>query len=96
MVRDLPGSRSSPNPQRQEGGQSRNQNWRRRAFRLPGFKYSWNGDLELARVRSIISPRTVLLEYVNAGGGRRTIERSIRQLSLILGVEELGLGPKLA
>jgi hypothetical protein len=32
---------------------------------------------------------------VNAGGGRRTIERSIRQLSLILGVEELGLGPKL-
>jgi hypothetical protein len=33
---------------------------------------------------------------VNAGGGRRTIERSIRQLSLILGVEELGLGPRLA
>ena len=58
---------------------------------IPGME-TW----KLARVRSIISPRTVLLEYVNAGGGRRTIERSIRQLSLILGVEELGLGPKLA
>jgi hypothetical protein len=58
---------------------------------IPGME-TW----KLARVRSIISPRTVSLEYVNAGGGRRTIERSIRQLSLILGVEELGLGPKLA
>jgi hypothetical protein len=44
---------------------------------------------KLARVQTIISARTVMLEYVNAGGGRWTIQRSIRQLSRILGVDEL-------
>jgi hypothetical protein len=56
---------------------------------IPGME-TW----KLALVKNIISPRTVVLEYVNAGGGRRTVESSIRQLSLILGVDELGPGPK--
>ena len=44
---------------------------------------------KIARVISIVSARTVRLEYSNAGGGRKELQRSIRQISLILGVDEL-------
>jgi hypothetical protein len=55
---------------------------------IPGME-TW----KIARVVSLVSARTVLLEYANAGGGRKTLERSIRQVSLILGVDELCTEP---
>ena len=51
---------------------------------IPGME-TW----KIARVISIVSARTVRLEYSNAGGGRKELQRSIRQISLILGVDEL-------
>jgi hypothetical protein len=55
---------------------------------IPGME-TW----KIARVVSLVSARTIQLEYVNAGGGKRTLQRSIRQVSLILGVDELGSAP---
>ena len=51
---------------------------------IPGME-TW----KIARVVAKVSARTVMLEYSNAGGGLRTLQRSIRQVSLILGVDEL-------
>ena len=56
---------------------------------IPGME-TW----KLAKVVEVLSARTVLLEYVNARGGRTVLQRSIRQVSLILGVEEIGPKPK--
>ena len=43
---------------------------------------------KLGRVIQLISARTVLLQYSHAGAGHKQIRRSVRQISLILGVEE--------
>jgi hypothetical protein len=56
---------------------------------IPGME-TW----KIARVVSLDSPRTVTLEYTNAGGGKKTLQRSIRQVSLILGVDEFDVAPK--
>jgi hypothetical protein len=56
---------------------------------IPGME-TW----KIARVVSLDSPRTVTLEYTNAGGGKKTLQRSIRQVSLILGVDEFDAAPK--
>ena len=57
---------------------------------IPGME-TW----KLARVISLISARSVLLEYANAGGGRKTLQRSVRQVSLVLGVDEIDAQPAL-
>ena len=56
---------------------------------IPGMD-TW----KIARVIEVVSARTILLEYTNAGSGRKTLQRSIRQVSLILGAEELGPKPR--
>jgi hypothetical protein len=56
---------------------------------IPGME-TW----KIARIVELISARTVLLEYTNAGGGLKTLQRSIRQVSLILGVDELDPKPR--
>jgi hypothetical protein len=56
---------------------------------IPGME-TW----KLARVIESLSPRTVLLEYATASGRLKTLQRSIRQTSLILGAEELDPQPR--
>jgi hypothetical protein len=43
---------------------------------------------KLGRVVQLISARTVLLQYSHAGEGYKQIRRSVRQITLILGIEE--------
>ena len=57
---------------------------------IPGME-TW----KLARVIESLSPRNVLLEFSSASGRLRTLQRSVRQTCLILGVEELFPQPNL-
>jgi len=45
---------------------------------------------KLGRVVQLISARTVLIQYSHAGAGHLQIRRSVRQICLILGIEEYG------
>jgi hypothetical protein len=48
---------------------------------------------KLGRVVQLISSKTVLLQYSHAGAGHKQIRRSVRQISLVLGVEEYSQQP---
>jgi hypothetical protein len=45
---------------------------------------------KLGRVVQLNSARTVLIQYSHAGEGHKQIRRSVRQITLILGIEEYG------
>ena len=48
---------------------------------------------KLGLVVQLISSKTVLLQYSHAGAGHKQIRRSVRQISLVLGVEEYSQQP---
>jgi hypothetical protein len=57
---------------------------------IPGME-TW----KLARVIECVSARTVVVEFASASGRLRTLQRSVRQLCLILEAEEMVVRPNL-